>query len=322
MKFLPLLLFSILLVSHNYSKATTWDEPWQDEIIKNSEYFILGNVIKNDYQKGTTIEIIKNIVGYRLPDQILISDFYLLHLCSYSDGHGPEFQFDEGEQYYFFLKVNEDGHYCISTPSSGFAYFDKEENIVYATYRHSYHQALVDPDIYEKTMTTLFHYYHNESYETQYITDLASEFLNKAPAGFEAFETDVFFGQHVAMEMLYHLKLGGFYEQLTYFLKDTSNQHNQISAARALRAYNTEECKDLLIDAIANPDYDDFVKVICIWTLSEFNPVDKKAEIEALVEDASDLDNGFGGNIMDPRVCTHFPTVKSALKQLLASLEE
>lgn len=34
------------------------------------------------------------------------------------------------------------------------------------------------------------------------------------------------------------------------------------------------------------------------------------------------LDNGFGRNIMDPRVCTNFPTVKAALKELLTTLEE
>ena len=321
MKFLALIFAAVLFFNIHPAIATTWDEPWQDEIIKNADYFVLGEVIKNDYQKGVTIEILRNIAGDRLPDQITISDFYLLHLCSYSDSHGPEFQFDEGKQYYFFIKINEDESYCISTPSSGFAYFDQDENVVFGTYRHSYHQALVNPQVYEKTMTALFQYYHGDKYDTTYIIDYATEYLNKAPAGFEEFEIDLFFAQHVAMEMLYHLKLGGFYDQLTYFLKDTTNQHNQISAARALRAYNTEECKTLLIEAIANPDYDDFVKVICIWTLAEFNPVEYKKDLEELVEIVSDLDNGFGGNIMDPRVCTSFPTVKTALKQLLSSLE-
>jgi len=322
MKFLSLIITIVLFLNFQPVNATTWDEPWQDEIIRNADYLILGEVIKNDYQKGVTIDIIKNLAGDKLPDQITISDFYLLHICSYSDSHGPEFQFDEGKQYYFFIKVNKDENYCISTPSSGFAFVDKDKNKVYGTYRHSYHQALVDQDVYEKTMTTLFHYYHGEIYETKFLIDYATEYLNKAPAGFEEFEIDLFFAQHVAMEMLYHLKLGGFYDQLTYFLKDTSNQHNQISAARALRAYNTEECKTLLIEAISNPDYDDFVKVICIWTLAEFNLVEHINDLKTLMEDASDLDNGFGGNIMDPRVCTSFPTVKTALKQLLASLQE
>lgn len=322
MKYFPIYITILFLLISPSAKATTWDEPWQDEIIKNSEYFVYAEVIKNDHIKGTTINILKSICGKELSGEILISDFYLLHLCSYSDGHGPEFQFDKEENYYFFLAINEDGNYCISTPSSGFAYLDQEENKVFATYRHSYHQALVDPELYEKTMTTLFQFYHNEPYETQYIIEFATEYLNKSPAGVEEFELENFFNQHVAMEMLYHLKLGGFYEELKYFLQDNSNFHNQISAARALRAYNTEECKTLLIEAIANPDYDDFVKVICIWTLQEFKPIGKKTELEALVDSVSDLDNGFGGNIMDPRVCTNFPTVKTALKELLATLEE
>jgi len=322
MKFLPLVFTVFFAFSIYPAMATTWDEPWQDEIIKKSESFILAEVIKNDYQKGTTIKILKNIAGAALPEEITISDFYLLHICSYSDSHGPEFQFGEGKQYYFFIAQNIDDNYCISTPSSGFAYFDKEKNKVYATYRHSYHQAITNPETYEATMSILFSYYHNKPFDNLFVTEYANKFLNIAPAGFEAFEVEDFFGQHIAMEMLYHLKLGGFYDQLTYFLKDTTNQHNQISAARALRAYNTEPCKTLLIDAIANPDYDDFVKVICIWTLAEFNPIDKKDDLEKLVEEASTLDNGFGGNIMDPRICTNFPTVKSALTELLASLKE
>jgi len=35
---------------------------------------------------------------------------------------------------------------------------------------------------------------------------------------------------------------------------------------------------------------------------------------------ASTEDNGFGGDIMDPRVCTHFPDVKSAVEQLIKTL--
>jgi hypothetical protein len=322
MKLLHIIFAAVLFFAMIPGNATTWDEPWQDEIIKKSDYFVFAEVVKNEYTKGTTIKILKDLSDSGLSGEILISDFYLLHLCSYSDGHGPEFQFDEGEQYYFFLALNEDSNYCISTPSSGFAILDQESNKVYATYRHSYHQALADQDLYEKTMTTLFQFYHNETYETQYIIEFATEYLNISPAGVEEFELENFFAQHVAMEMLYHLKLGGFYEELKYFLQDNSNFHNQISAARALRAYNSEECQNLLIEAIVNPDYDDFVKVICIWTLQEFHPIDKKAELEAMVDKVSDLDNGFGGNIMDPRVCTSFPTVKTALQQLLATLEE
>jgi hypothetical protein len=37
-------------------------------------------------------------------------------------------------------------------------------------------------------------------------------------------------------------------------------------------------------------------------------------------ETASTEENGFGGNIMDPRVCTHFPDVKDALEKLIKSL--
>lgn len=312
------LILSIFLFIFTKTYATTWDEPWQDEIIKKSEYFILAKVINNEPVTGVKIKIIKQFCGIDLADQITISDFHMLHLCSNSDGHGPEFQFDKDEEYYFLITLDKDGNYCLPTPTSGFAY--KSDTIVYATYRHSYHQTLISASIYEKTMTTLFKYYHKLEYETAYISEYAKIYLAKTPAGFEEDEVNTFFAQHVSMECIYHLRLNGFYEQLLNFLHDTSNFHNQISAARALVAYNSKECKNELIAAISNPDYDDFVKVMCIYTLTEFSPKKRKKEIEVLVEEASNDANGFGGNIMDPRVCTYVPTVKEALVNLLKTI--
>jgi hypothetical protein len=42
--------------------------------------------------------------------------------------------------------------------------------------------------------------------------------------------------------------------------------------------------------------------------------------LEALEKTASEKENGFGGNIMDPRVCTHIPTEKDALQELINEL--
>src|SRR5688572_22272508 len=132
--------------------ATTWDEPWQEEVIKEADYFVLATIKSYD-ETSVTIEIIRSLGGKELKGILKITNFYLLHLCSRSGGHGPEFHFKGVEKSYFFIKKNEKGEYCIATPTAGFANLNSGN--VSAAYRHSYHQALVPVDIYEKTMTAI-----------------------------------------------------------------------------------------------------------------------------------------------------------------------
>jgi hypothetical protein len=42
--------------------------------------------------------------------------------------------------------------------------------------------------------------------------------------------------------------------------------------------------------------------------------------LEALVKHANEEEDDFGGNIMDPRICTDVPSVKEALGSLIAKL--
>lgn len=318
MKPLKTILLLALAFLTTPSWATTWDEPWLDEVIKEADYFVLAKVKSYDEEKGVTIDIIKSLGGKELKGKIEITDFYLLDLCSMSDGHGPEFHFKNIKECYFFIKKNGKGKYCIATPTTGFDYI--QDNMVYATYRHSYHQALVPVDTYEKTMTAIFNNYHNQAYDTKFINDYVTEYLSLEPAGFEDNEITTFFAQHVALECAYHLRLTGYYSKLLPFLADTSNFHNQVSAARALISYNTTECKQELTKVISDTAVGDFVQVTCIWTLSEFNPTELKEQLLNALETASTEENGFGGNLMDPRVCTRFPKVKAALEKLISTL--
>jgi len=298
--------------------ATTWDEPWQDKIIKEADYFILGKIKSCNKTKGVTIEIKKILGGKELKEKITITDYYLLNLGSYSKTNELDFDFKKGTECYFFIKKDSIDRYCIATPSAGYAIVDNGK--VYATYRHSYHQALVPVDIYEKTMTAIFNNYHNLPYDKQYIKDFVNKYLSIKPAGFNETEIDIFFNQHVALECVYHLRLTDYYSKIIPFLNDTTNFHNQVSAARALIAYNTKECKQELLMVISDTTRDNFVQVICIWTLSDFIPTELKKELEKLLPTASTKENGFGGNIMDPRVGTNFPNVKTALERLIAIL--
>jgi len=297
--------------------ATTWDEPWMDKVIKEADYFVFAKVNSFDEKKGVTIEIQKTLGGQELNGKIKITDFYLLDLCSMSGGHGPEFHFKDVKESFFFIKKVK-GKYCIATPTSGFAFVD--DSTVYATYRHSYHQALVPLETYEKTMTAIFNYYHNKKYDEQFINEFVGKYVGLEPAGFDSDEINTFFDQHVALECAYHLRLKVHYEHIIPFLADTTNFHNQVSAARALISYNTPECHSELLKVIADTTRSHFVQVMCVWTLAEFKPKEIKDQLIEISKTASSEGTGFGGNIMDPRVCTSIPNVKDAILELLVGL--
>lgn len=299
------------------SSATTWDEPWADKVIREASSFVLAKIKSCDPDKGIAIQIIKTLGGKELKDSLVISDFYLLTICS-SSGHDAEFRVAKTDSCYFFIKQNGKGNYCIATPTTGFSYV--ADGQVMATYRHSYHQASVPVVVYEKTMTAIFNNYHYIAYDKGYTDAFINEYLAKKPAGFSENEIDIFFLQHVALECVYHLR-PGIKESLIFpFLNDLANFHNQVSAARALVACNTNETKQALLKVISDTAHRDFVKVMCIRTLGQFNSSEIKPRLIEIAGTASGKADDFGGNIMDPRVCTHIPTVKDALDELIAKL--
>jgi hypothetical protein len=310
------LIATVLTTTKSY--ATTWDEPWANQVIKEATSFVLAKVVSTDPDKGITIYIIKTLGGNRITDTLLISNFYLLDLCSSSGGHGAEFQTNTADSCYFFIKKNEKNEYCIATPTTGFDYVN--ENYVMATFRHSYHQASVPVDIYEKTMSAVYNNYHGQAYDKAYIDKFVSEQLRKKPAGFSEKEINTFFLQHVALECVYHLKLNIQESLVLPFLHDQSNFHNQVSAARAMSAFNTETGKRELMRVVADTTIRNFVRVICVWSLTDLNLKELKAQLQKLEYSASDEPDGFGGDIMDPRVCTHMPSLKTALKELVNKL--
>lgn len=315
-KYLTILVVLTFLSSAN-AYATTWDEPWADKVIKGAASFILAKVIAADPDKGIKIVVLKTMSGKKLTDTILINNFYLLDLCS-SSGHGAEFITEVIDSCYFFIDQNSKGQFCIATPTTGFDYVSGGQ--VSATFRHSYHQAAVPVSVYEKTMTAVFNNYHDLPYDKEYIEKFVNEKLGMSPAGFGESEINTFFLQHVALECVYHLKLNIKEALVLPFLNDKNNFHNQVSAARAMRAFNTETNKQELLKAIGDTTKRNFVRVMCVWSLAEFTPKELKTQLQKLQESASDERDDFGGNIMDPRICTHIPSLKNALKELVDKL--
>jgi hypothetical protein len=143
--------------------ATTWDEPWHNEVVKNADSFILARIDSFDTKTGVNITVKKTISGKEITGSIKIMNFYLLQFTSFSDDSGVFSHFSGAREGYLFIKQNANGDFCIATPTTGFAIV--QSGTVYATYRHSYHQALVPIDVYEKTMEAIF----NSIYINEYI---------------------------------------------------------------------------------------------------------------------------------------------------------
>ncbi|GGI48968.1 hypothetical protein GCM10011425_01800 [Mucilaginibacter galii] len=289
-----------------------------DKVISQADCFVLARVKSVDADKGITINVIKTIGGEKVSGDIKVSGFYLLHLCSTSAGEGPEFHFKGIDSCYFFLKKNKGEQYAIATPTTGFAWV--KNGIVAGTYRHSYHQARTTANVYEPTMQAIFNNYHNLPYDTKYINDFVTKNLATKPAGPTPDEMQNFYNQHIALECIYHLRLKGYEKQLAVFVKANYSFHAQASAARALIAYNTSQSKSELMGLVADKETSDFIKVIALWTLESYKPVELKTQLVALSKKASTEENGFGGDIMDSRVCTHMPTVKEAIDTLIKTI--
>lgn len=293
------------------SSATTWDEPWQKEIIQKSEYFAFGKVV---FASDSLIKVeLSKSFGKSLTGTISIDGFFLLDLCSYSEGHGAEFRFAIGNEAYFFLKQGNNGNYKMPTPTSGFQPI--VEGNVHATYRHSYHQAALSIEDFELTYTEIWNKYHGDSYDKAKIIAFINENLNKEPAGFEDDEIDLFFKQHAALESAYLLDISLDFEILERFAS-CDNFHANVSAIRAMSNLNNSVTKSFLISYLKNKDQDDFTKVIAIWSLWKMNDPEVNKQLWKLRKKLSNEANGFGGNIMDPRVCTTFPSPQRAIIQL------
>ena len=106
MRSLLFILFICFIVAHT-ARATTWDEPWHDEVMRNSESFVKVKVIAN---RGSEVkaEVIKFLAGARIPEQIELRGYWRLTLTSISSADGElRLPFTPGEIYYLFIKKSE-----------------------------------------------------------------------------------------------------------------------------------------------------------------------------------------------------------------------
>src|SRR6185503_1984851 len=252
--------------------------------------------------------VIRFLAGLRTPDQIELKGFSKLAITSTSSGAGElQMPFAPGQIYYIFIKKSEKGNsYQIPTPTSGWA--KVQDTDVVATYRHSLHKALVPEEVYEKTMLAIFNGIKSQPYDTDFIEGFMKEQLTQSVAGLKQEDpamTKRFFLQHVALESFYHLGKVADLALLTPFM-NADDEHAQISACRAVSRIDSPAYRELLMKFIEGKG-GGFAKVMCVWGLKRLNAKGMISRLEAFLKTGADQETGFGGDIMDPRVGTHFP---------------
>jgi hypothetical protein len=308
---LPLL---FLLASDVFS--LTWKEPWQEEVIAKSDYFVLGRVL--DAKPGSVkIKVLKQFGQLRTEEVIVLEGYHMLDICSQSDSDKVTFFFQMIDSVYLFLKKTDIG-YCLPTPTSGYAIVAGGK--VLSTFRHSYHQAQLTIPDYELCMSSIWNQCKGLTYDQKKITDYISKNLNIKPAGFNDREIDLFFRQHAALEVIYYCKLDDKWNVIQPFL-NCSNSHLVISAIRCLANYSSTQSRSLLLNILGSNNSSAFIKIIAAWSLKKSVVTENRKQIEELVKAADEEEIGFSSNIMDPRVCTTLGSVKGALEELLASLQ-
>lgn len=312
------LLFSLSIIL----RATTWDEPWMDTVIADADALVKVKIIKSSSEafEAKTIEQLAGVV--RIPDTFSVDGFSLLRIGSTS-GHTDEksLQFNPALSYYLFVKHAADKKtYHLATPTTGWAKITGKD--VNATYRHSYHQASVPEDVYALTMRAIFNTIHAIPFDAKPVRTFMTTHLSRPPALLSRAKdegtAERFFLQHAALETFRYLGTEQELGLIDPFLA-ADDFHVQISAVRAIGRINSPGTKKRLTDVIVARRHG-FAKVVAILELERLDARDTAPRLRAYLEKAEDTEIGFGGNIMDPRVGTRFPSsVKQAITDLLAT---
>lgn len=315
-----LLLFTLIacFIFSTAAQATTWDEPWHEDVMRNSDSFVKVKITENIGPRFKA-DVLQFLGGIKTPEKIELEGFSLLRVMSTSShSHELRLPFKVGRIYYVFVRKSEKTNaYQIATPTSGWAKIEGAN--VHATYRHSYHQALVPPEIYEKTMQSIFKGIKGQPYDEDFLNRYIKEqltqpvaLLNDDPATMSKF-----FLQHVALESFYHLGKGADLSLLVPFV-NSGSYHVEISAVRAVGMINSKQSKEVLMKFIEGKGAG-FAKVMAVWGLQRLNAREMIPRLETFLKTGVDNETGFGGSIMDPRIATIFPdSVKEAIKHSLS----
>lgn len=293
--------------------AHSWNEPWHQYVVKNAVTFVKAKTVKVSGSEAS-FALVKNLAGVRVTPTFTVTGLSHQHL-----------NIGAGDTVYLFLaepedvenppdqdaKPNKDAGaiFALITPTASVAKVLSDG--VVAVYRHSYHAALVSPELYEWTQRAIFNRSMLEAWDEERVRKYISAELAKPPGPLETHTDSDFFRQHIAMELLVHQAGAGMASKevlalLEPYLRD-SGFHPQISAARALGAVAGEASTERLLRFIENADREGFAKVMAVWALERRRTKKVQKRLEAYRSQAETDELGFGGGIMDPRIGTYFP---------------
>lgn len=301
--------------------ALTWDEPWQKEVIKESDSFGLYTIVKNSGD-ALKLKLVKNIAGKKTNSEISVSSFYHFTIASSSSGHkDPIFFYKPGQKVYFFLKKS-GNEFQVASPTAGNDEVLKNGNVA-ASFRISMHKTEIDAKTYEAAQSCFFSYLHNGNCTNDVINDVIEKPLKERVGELSEQATkkdaELFFRQHVALESSYIINQQNSYETLKPFL-NSKFFHVQISAIRALSVINSETKNHQIIEFITKSEASDIAKVMAIFMLNEVNFQGDIEELKSYLPLASKEDVSLVSNIMDPRVSTNYPeSVQAAIKWFIES---
>jgi hypothetical protein len=315
----------VVLMLGSSLEASTWDEPWHRDVVAKAEAFGLYEVVTSSSGKVALKEV-RHLAGAQTGPTIEVTGFYAGELLSVTSVNGVRDSESAvrlegpGTRYYLFLRKAPSGAtWQIASPTTGYAVVRPDGKIV-ATFRISFHQALVDSTTYELTQTCIYLKLHGEACSpdsSKYIlTQLAAE-----PAVMSADATpeqaDRFYMQHAALETAYLIGYAVDRDILSKYLRD-SVVHTQISAVRALRASDSKERNAMLMAFVTDDSRNLLARVFAVLMIREAGATELKDQVRAYIPNASAAGVGLGMNIMDPRIGTNFPgSLKEALQKLV-----
>ncbi|MEZ6194811.1 MAG: HEAT repeat domain-containing protein [Planctomycetota bacterium] len=296
----------------------TWNEPWHDEVVRGSAAFVKARVIRNEDGVRVWFRRSKHLAGMDVPPVFSVDRYTRIRLQSYSTGSYPDLNFAVGEEVYLFLdRETRPPGWGLATPASAVAGISPQG--VSATYRISMDQALVPPDVYERSQVAIFRHLHDEPVDRAWADEFMETWLRKPPAELvigSAEASGDFFMQHVALELFHRLGGDEDVALLEPFLTCPTAQ-TRVSAVRALGRIDTEAARERLL-AYLKAKSDGNSRWMAVEALRRQDARALAPRLRALLVNLDDERAGFRLNIMDPRVGTRFPsTVRDAILGLL-----
>lgn len=183
------------------ARAVQWQEPWQAEVITQSEVLVRVAVLKVEARQAE-VRVLKRLAGAEVSGTLRLAGYHALR------GQGlPEDQaapwIEAGREYYLYLKRAKDGAWQLPTPSSGIDDVLDDGDIA-ATFRYSAERVALPVGLYELLLPCVFAARHGQGCRDPRVGVFVRDVLGRPAARFDPEfrpdETRLYYRQHAALE--------------------------------------------------------------------------------------------------------------------------